>query len=300
MDEPRSDFVDHINRVRTNFGESLALIHHLGYRPGTLIDVGVAFGTPELYRAFPDSDLILIEPVEEFRSQLERLAEERRNVRYTLSAAGAEDGEIEIWVSEDKSGSALHPLGNADRRRVPMIRLDSLCRDWQLRSPYVIKVDVQGHELDVMEGSKGVLQETLAVVLEVSLIATAPNVPEFYEVVTWMHRHGFVVYDVMGGHNRPLDLARCQTDVVFVAQDGPLRAERRWATAEQVAQFMDAKRSRSGFREIMTEARGEVCRLAEHRLSAHPLRGLLPGAGQLNGFLRLRRLGSTGPLVTMF
>lgn len=39
-------------KIRTTIGESYALIRGLGFQPKIVIDVGVASGTPELYRAF--------------------------------------------------------------------------------------------------------------------------------------------------------------------------------------------------------------------------------------------------------
>jgi hypothetical protein len=47
-----------------------------GLSPATLIDVGVAMGTPALYRAFPDAHLVLIEPLAEYEQDLARLVRE--------------------------------------------------------------------------------------------------------------------------------------------------------------------------------------------------------------------------------
>ena len=41
-----------------------------GFNPYTIIDVGVAKGTPDLYDVFPDSFFYLIEPLKEFESDL--------------------------------------------------------------------------------------------------------------------------------------------------------------------------------------------------------------------------------------
>lgn len=249
---PAKDFIAEINTVRTDYGETLALIHAQGHRPGTVVDVGVAFGTPELYKAFPDSDLILIEPLEEFRPYLEKIAAQRERVRFVVAAAGSKDGETEISVTPDKTTSSVLSLGDTTRRSVPVVRVDGLCRRWQARPPYVIKADVQGFELTVMAGCTGILAETLAVVLEVSFWENPDRgVPAFLSVLEHMKQLGFVVYDVVGGHNRPLDRARAQADVVFVQEHGVLRADRRWATPEQIQRFLAAKRAKPIFRTVM-------------------------------------------------
>jgi hypothetical protein len=42
-----------------------------------------------------------------------------------------------------------------------------------------------------------------------------------------------VPYDVYNGHLRPLDGALAQLDLAFVPESSPLRADQRYATAEQ-------------------------------------------------------------------
>ena len=40
---------------------------------------------------------------------------------------------------------------------------------------------------------------------------------------------GYVVYDIIGGINRPLDLALGQKDLVFVKENGVFRKSHGWA-----------------------------------------------------------------------
>ncbi len=244
--------LDRIGAVRTTFGETLENIRALGHRPGTVIDVGVAFGTPELYGAFPDSDLVMIEPLAEFQPHMERIVASRPGSRFIVAAAGREDGEMEMSVTPDKSTSSLRVFAGAERRKIPVVRVDMQCRRWNATPPYALKVDVQGAELVVMDGAAGILAETLVVVLEASFWGSG-EVPDLSGVITYMKERGFAVYDIVGGHNRPLDWARAQADIVLVQADGPLRADRRWCTPEQREEFLNAKRARAAFREVMSQ-----------------------------------------------
>src|SRR5438105_491076 len=70
----------------------LAHYRRLGLDPAAVIDVGVAAGTPELYRAFPAARLLLIEPLEEWQATLEQ-ALAKRHAEVVTAAAGAEAGE---------------------------------------------------------------------------------------------------------------------------------------------------------------------------------------------------------------
>lgn len=117
---------------------------------------------------------------------------------------------------------------------VPMIRIDDILKDKQLNGPYLIKVDVQGAELDVLEGARQALLETEVVVLEVSLFEFMKGAPQFYDVVSCMKNRSFVTYDIILGWNRPLDNALGQIDIVFVKDKGIFRRDHSYSTIEQM------------------------------------------------------------------
>lgn len=71
-----------------------------------VVDVGVGAGAPELYAGFPDARLVLVEPLEEWRPQLERLRDER-SAEIVAAAAGAQAGEARISVHRAPVCSSL-------------------------------------------------------------------------------------------------------------------------------------------------------------------------------------------------
>src|SRR5512134_1272129 len=76
-----------LDRTRNSLRGSLKHIKRLGFEPRTVLDVGAAAGTPELYNAFPKARHILIEPLEENRPRLEEVKKKYGNVEYILAAA---------------------------------------------------------------------------------------------------------------------------------------------------------------------------------------------------------------------
>lgn len=217
-----------------------AVLEHyakLGLAPATVIDVGVGPGTPELYRAFPHARLVLVEPLEEWRDAVERV-QRSRPTEIVMAAAGAQAGETQIAVHRvptlsstlgARPGDAASPI----RRTVPVVRLDDLRLERDLSGPFLVKVDVEGGELEVLAGALDVLLEAELVLLEVSLFELMAGAPQFHDVVAWMHGHGFVIADVYAGHNRPLDGALAQLDVAFVQEHGRFRIEQAYATPAQ-------------------------------------------------------------------
>ncbi len=56
--------------IRETLGECYEHLNASGFKPGTLVDVGVATGTPELYEAFPKAYFLLVEALKAFEGDL--------------------------------------------------------------------------------------------------------------------------------------------------------------------------------------------------------------------------------------
>jgi FkbM family methyltransferase len=220
----------------------LAHASQLGFRPATVIDVGVASGTPALYETFPDAFHLMIEPVDEFADDIRSLLGSYRG-KAVFAAAASADGEIEIHVHTEhlEGSSSLQEQMGADFdgaiRRVKAVTLDNVVAEEDLEGPYLVKVDVQGAELDVLDGARRVLADTDLVLLEVAFFEFLRGSPQFFDVVLYMNDRGFVVYDIYGVASRPLDGALGQCDVAFVRDDGMFRTDHRYATADQWAKL---------------------------------------------------------------
>src|SRR3954449_6529991 len=66
----------------------LAHVKRLGFAPATVIDVGVAYGTPELYDAFPDARFLLVDPLEEYAPAIDGIVARLRSAEWVRAAAG--------------------------------------------------------------------------------------------------------------------------------------------------------------------------------------------------------------------
>ena len=64
-------------------------------------------------------------------------------------------------------------------RTVPMIKIDDVLIKKKSKGPYLIKTDVQGAELNVLEGGTQALHEAEVISLEVSMFQFMKGAPEF-------------------------------------------------------------------------------------------------------------------------
>jgi FkbM family methyltransferase len=223
---------------RASMRGALRQLRVLGFRPRTVIDVGVAWQTDELYAEFPEAEILLIEPQVEFEPCLKKICAEYK-AQYVVAAAGAKPGKAIFNVHPERpdGSSLLKEVEGAQvdgvPREVRVVTIDQMCAEKGLKGPYLLKLDVQGAELEVLAGAREVLQETEAIHLEVTLFATMIGGPQLYDVVARMKELGFVAYDICGVLYRPLDGALAQADFVFVREHGMFRKSHAYATPEQ-------------------------------------------------------------------
>lgn len=222
--------------VRTSLWGVAEHLRSLGFRPATVIDVGVGYGTEELYETFGQARHLLVEPLAEFEPVLKRLAK-RYGAQYVLAAAGSAAGQATLHVHSDLIGTSLleeSEGAHADGvpRQVPMVRLDELCGQRQLKGPCLMKLDTQGGELDVLRGAEGILGDTEVIIMEVMMLQFLRGCGTLHEILPFMAERGFAAYDIFGNHARPLDGALAQVDMVFVKKEGRFRQSHHYATAE--------------------------------------------------------------------
>jgi hypothetical protein len=143
------------------------------------------------------------------------------------------EGEARLEIRSDIQGSTLlEEVGPREVLRfdhVPIRRFDSLIGE--IARPALCKIDVQGAELMVLRGMVGRIAEIDALIVETSTLATVKGGAEVHGVVQFMHDHGFALADIIGLKHRPLDDATAQLDLMFVPEQSPQRADRRWATS---------------------------------------------------------------------
>lgn len=191
-----------------------AYLQRLRFQPGTVIDVGVGHGTPQLYRAFPDAFLLLVEPVAEFDSDIQAILASRHGTHAAV-ALGANPGQMELHVEPRLPQltsffrrESLERTGDATEARcVKVETLDRVMAKHTCPQPYGLKIDAEGAELDILHGAAATLRQTEFVIAEVSVPRRFEGGYRFADLVGEMDRQGFAMVDI-------LDIGRAETSTV--------------------------------------------------------------------------------------
>jgi FkbM family methyltransferase len=144
-----------------------AMLRHLP-RGGTFYDVGANLGFFALLGALmtgPEGRVIAFEPAPDNADAVRHNASINalHNVEVVEKAVAERTGEARLQVVDDQSWSKLeaygaHP-GTEQVITVPIVSLDDALADGELPPPDVIKIDVEGAELAVLEGMARTLAE---------------------------------------------------------------------------------------------------------------------------------------------
>ncbi|MEK7474375.1 MAG: FkbM family methyltransferase [Candidatus Coatesbacteria bacterium] len=223
--------------MRATMEDALRHIRRQGVMPATVIDVGVAYGTKELYEVYPEPRYMLIEPLEEYRPTLEGIC---RRVKgdFMIAAVSDHAGTASFNVHDILSGSSLlkesdGAIADGKAREVPTVTLDGVVKEKGLTGPFLIKLDTQGADLLVLAGASETLKQTEAVLVEAFLFQFFVGGPQLHDLVLFMKDRGFLACDIFGGARRPIDGALAHVDIVFARDGSILRRTHHFATPEQ-------------------------------------------------------------------
>lgn len=211
---------------------SLARMKRNGFEPRVAIDVGAYNGewTRLCKTLFPAAEVLLVEPLRARSAELSQLVAELPGTRYERTLLGSSVREDVPFHESETASSVLKEVhrDGEPSTYLPMTTLDALVQGSVFTEPDMIKLDVQGYELEVLRGAEHALQSVEAVIAEVNLIAIHEGAALAHELIGYLAGHDFRLYDIPTFYRRPYDDALWQIDAVFVRATSPLIASTRW------------------------------------------------------------------------
>jgi len=198
-----------------------------GFTPQGIIDVGAYVGAwANVARmAFPESPIFMVEAQPESHEHLQAFKEIAPDfLDFEISLLGPEKLEsvdfYQTITPVGSTGSSMYPEKSHFRRKkieLPMNTLDNLMSSKETTYD-LLKLDVQGAEIDVLRGSQETLAKIEFIILEASLFSYNHEAPLFDEIIHFMSEAGFMVMD-MFQPIRDMNELLFQIDLVFIRKD---------------------------------------------------------------------------------
>lgn len=184
--------------------EHTAALTHI--RAHTVVDVGANRGQFALLalELFPDAHVHAFEPLAKPRAQLARWAKAERRLSVHPLALGSCNGAASMIVAARDDNSSLRPITDRQmalfpgthavgREQIRVARLDSVLRAEALSAPALLKIDVQGSELEVLHGAADLLARFDWVYVECSYVELYEGQAMCNEIVAVLEAAGFAL-----------------------------------------------------------------------------------------------------------
>lgn len=169
-----------------------------------VVDIGANCGQFALIsrQCFPDARIDSFEPLSEPADRFEKVFAGDANTHLHRCAIGSEKTTMTIHVSERDDSSSLLPIGRTQSelfphtgerevRQTPVLPLHEAMDGDDLSSPALLKIDVQGFELEVLKGCRSMLDRFSCIYVECSFMELYEGQALAYEVIDYLSQHGF-------------------------------------------------------------------------------------------------------------
>lgn len=188
--------------------------------PTSILDIGANVGQfyNEIKQIFPDSYYFLIEGNEKCEDPIKNL-----NVDYSISLLSDSIKDVKFYTrtgEERCTGNSIYrektSFYDDDQITIEIKKtttLSDLLGDKQFD---LIKIDVQGSEIDIINGGINIIKNSKGVILEVSLVEYNENAPTKEYVYEYMEKLNFYPVEIIGNINHPINYELIQQDVLFI------------------------------------------------------------------------------------
>ncbi len=193
----------------------------------TILDGGANVGqfARAAHLCFPEATIFSFEPLPDIADQLEANMQDVAGHQVLRTALGSYDGETEFHRNSysqsssilpmlEKQGGLLDGTKEIEKLSVPIGRFDTLLKDHTIQTPALLKLDLQGNELEALKGAEKTLEKCSHLLLETVFDQEYIDEPLFEEIWVFLRDKRF-------HFERPLNFSKgsdgriCQMDALF-------------------------------------------------------------------------------------
>lgn len=190
----------------------------------TMYDLGANAGTWSLLAdtIIPNATIHAFEPIPKYQEAYLKTTQALKNTTLHKVGVGAENKKAKFNFAGHSSSflevseNLLKMFPNEKKVaeiEVEMVRLDDFVTKNKLQFPDLMKLDVEGYELEVLKSASECMKHCKYIILEVSFIERHIGQPLFHEVVAFMGENNYHLHSFP--YKMPLAQPVFMADVLF-------------------------------------------------------------------------------------
>lgn len=166
----------------------------------TIFDVGANIGQTSLFlnKHFPQAEIFAFEPISETFEKLKNNTYRLNNIKCLNYALGSQESEKVIHIRENSELNTLveynQPLSDVQgTEKIKITTIDKIANKNQIQKIDLLKIDVQGYELEVIHGAEFYIKNNLInfIYSEIDFDKNNNECQYFDELNYFLSRHGF-------------------------------------------------------------------------------------------------------------
>jgi len=181
--------------------------------PETIIDVGSNKGQFILLieKLFPNKKIYSFEPITEILNKQKKFFKYKKNIFFYNLALGSSIKSEDFFITNRMDSSSFLKIAKLEnnskdylikeKRSIQISTLDDILNNENITGPILLKMDVQGYELEVLKGSSNMLSKIDYLLLEVSKNEMYQNQPREKNIIDYLKNLNFTIYKTNHWHN---------------------------------------------------------------------------------------------------
>jgi FkbM family methyltransferase len=206
------------------------------YSIESVIDVGANEGqfARHIHTIIPAAKIYSFEPLKEPFKKLKALKDSIPDFECFNTALGNTTTKINIWKSSFSPSSSMLPMeqlhkniypksAELTKESVDLDKLDNFKSKLNISGKYLVKIDVQGFEKEVIAGGSEIIGKATLLLVETSFVSLYSNQPLFDEIAEQLFNLGFRYFGHDGQHWNEKNEDLLFQDSIFINQSSLLK-----------------------------------------------------------------------------
>ena len=215
--------------VPDTWNSLIRLKNRHNFNPKVIFDIGAYKGdwTKMCLKIYPRSKYFLFEPQDYLSKFLNSF--QNRNIIYENILFGDQNNK-EVKFYQFKTSSSVLKFGE----NIPSLKkrtrsLDNYIKENKIEAIDILKVDVQGYELNVLKGAISSLGMIEILIIEISFLEIYEKSPLASRIIKFLDENNFQIFDVVDFKYRPLDNNLFQVDMFFINKKSKIINDKRYS-----------------------------------------------------------------------